>query len=234
MQGTWQRFGRVLLVCAGLAAAGLPSVPATAQISAGDAKIGLTPLALNALVGRFRWPALCARQGGESALVEEGIVFRSAPGRYEGQEAVKATFFGIEAPPGASVCFNRLEPRLSDRRGMIYLTYPSHGRRDLGVSEFRRLMERGNTRYKIIGGRLLVREIGKPEMKPREISFDEKGGTLIVRPVRTGTAGAQLIGGYITPTGRQGRLPRALTFKWVAPDGETFTTVMAEDPSRWK
>lgn len=233
MAAVWQRFGRLLLLCGGLVGSGLLTDPAAAQLSAGDPKIGLTPLALKALVGRFRWPVLCARPGGDSRLVEEGIVFQTAKALYEGQMAAKATFFGIEAPE-ASVCFNRLEPRLSDRRGVLYLSYPSHGRRDLGMSEFRRLMERGQTRYPIIGGRLVVREIGKPEAKPRELSFDEKGGAVVVRTVRAGSAGAKLIGGYITPHGPQERVPRALSFEWTTPDGESFTTVMAEDPSRWR
>ena len=100
------QFPGALLICAALASSGLLPSPASAQISAGDAKIGLTPLALDALVGRFRWPIVCAQTGGDSKGVEESIVFRKMEALYEGQMAVKATFFGIEAPE-ASVCFNR-------------------------------------------------------------------------------------------------------------------------------
>lgn len=228
-----RKFGRALLVCAAALGSVHPSAPAPAQVSLGDPKIGLTPLALNSLLGRYRWPVVCAQPGGDSRLVEEGIAFRSAKQLYKGQMAVKVTFFGIDAS-GASVCFNRSDPSIPNRRGVLYLTFPSHGRRDLGVSEFRRLMERGEARYPIVGGRLVLREIGKPDDAPREISFNEEAGTLVVRNVDRGTPGEKLIARYLTAHGRERRIPRALSFEWIMPQGESFRTVMAEDPSRWR
>ena len=103
--------------------------PVGAQVAVrpgGAAKIGLTELALNRLVGRFRWPITCVQPGGESRQLEEAIVFRLSRALYKGSPAVRATLFGIEAP-GASVCLNRVTPRLSDVRGVLYLTFYSHG-----------------------------------------------------------------------------------------------------------
>ncbi len=198
----------------------LPSGPSPGQQ---DPKIDETTLAFRFVSGRYRTPVTCRMPDGSLIQREEAIVVRADPRRHH-RATLRATFFGIDAP-GAEHCFNLIEPRLPDRRGVLHLTYKSLRRRDFGVADFRRELARGPLEYQIIGGRLQLREIGNREAEPTILVFEGER-PFMVGPVPLGSDGEKLL---------RSAYPRAdqrrFHFEFSGPDDFRFSGYYLEDPN---
>jgi hypothetical protein len=194
-------------------------------------KTDATTLALNWVIGRFRMPVTCTRTDGSQLQLEEAVVIRPAP-EHSGKLALKATFFGIDAAD-VSHCFNLVFPRLPDRRGILYLTFRSHERTDLGMADFRRRMRDGELRYPIQDGQLREREFGETKAKPRVVKFDRRGVEFLVRDIRAGSDADKLLARYTEAASPRAYRPRRLEFEITGPDDYVYRGYFIEDPA-WR
>jgi hypothetical protein len=197
-------------------------------------KIDATVLALSWISGRFLIPVTCIKTDGSRIQLEEAVVIRGTQQRGS-EPLLRATFFGIEVAD-VSHCYNLAESRVPDRRGIVYLTYRSNRRADLGAADFRRALRDGSLRYSIEGGQLQERVLGSNTSEPRVVTFDGRNAELIVSLVKAGSDGDKLLKHH-TPTAPPSdgqRVPRRLTFQIEGPDDFSFTGHFIEDLKRWK
>jgi hypothetical protein len=177
--------GRLLSAVALLA---LCAAPAGAQT--GPSRVDETTLALYWISGRFAMPVTCDRADGSTVDVEEAVTIRPAPER--GESTFKATFFGIDVAD-ARRCYNLVLSDLPDRRGVIYLTFRSFGRPDLGTRDFRLRLEDGVLDYPVQDGKLHVRPIGGEEDAARVVDFGGGKGALRVHLLSPTSDGWRLL-----------------------------------------
>ena len=196
------------------------------SLAQGPPKIDETTLAFRFVSGRFRMPVTCRLRDGTLIEREEAIVVRPDTRRHD-RATLRATFFGIDAPE-AEHCFNLIEPRLPDRRGVLYLTYKSLRRRDFGVADFRRQLQRGPLEYSIIGGHLQLREIGNRDSAPTTLVF-EKEWPFTVGRVLDGSDGDKLLR---TVSARAGQ--RQFHFEFSGPDDFRFSGYYLEAPRSYR
>ncbi len=204
--------------------------PGTVWAQAQSPRVDETTVALLWLQGRFRAPVTCIRADGSRVELEEAIVVREGPQR-SGMPTLRLTFFGIDLP-GATKCFNLIEPVLPDRRGSLYVTYRSSNRTDVGLHDFQRAARTRTLRYRIVGGSLRIRPIDTPESEARVVRFDEDV-LLLVSSVAPRSDGAKLLSEYSYGAGRSDPR-RRLRFQIEGPDGFRFEGSFIEDERRWR
>ena len=213
-----------------LAGAALLSAPAAAQDFGRDQRANETHISLNWIMGRWRMPVTCEREDGSTVAIEESIVFRPAPEDAMGR-TVRATFFGIDVAD-AKRCYNLIETRLRDRRGVLYLTFVSQqDRTDVGLSRLRRTLEDGEISYTIVRGKLRVREIGNPDAEPLTLDYAGLEGKLTARVIKRLSDGDKLLGPYAREKGVQPDM-RRLSFLLHADTLPQQRGWYLEDPSR--
>jgi hypothetical protein len=190
--------GKVVLAGACLALASALGARAQSQ---GPARIDATTLALHWLAGRFAMPITCERADGTRVDVEESVTIKPAP--EQGSSTFKATFFGIDVAD-ARRCYTLVDPELPDRRGVLYFTFRSLGRPDLGTRDFRLQLETGALDYPVQSGSLRIRPLGAPAEAARVVDFAGAAGALEVRMLQPGSDGWRVLSG-----GRGEPLPAA-------------------------
>jgi hypothetical protein len=214
----------LVLACAGIGLALAQQRVAAQQRS--DEK----SYALNWLQGRFRAPVRCARADGSRLDLEEAISIRPGPDR-SGMPTLRLTFFGIDVPD-ATKCFNVVESRVPDRRGLLYVTYRSHSRTDMGLTDFRRTLKKGEVVYYIVGGGLRIREVGTGA-EPRKIRFEDRDYPLRVKPVQAHSDGDKLLAPYREEHAGEEDRRRRLRFEIEGPEEFTFSGAFIED-DHWR
>jgi hypothetical protein len=168
------------------------------------------------------------RDGSRQEL-EEAIGIRVAP-RRSGMPVVRLTFFGIDIPD-AEKCFSVVDRRVPDRRGVLYVTYRSNRRQDMGLTDFRRTARKGVLVYHIVGGQLRIREVGK-EAEPRVVRFEDRDYPLRIRAVMPHSDGDRLLAPYRDdhPPGEDPR--RRIRLEIEGPEGFTFVGAFIEGDPR--
>ena len=185
-----------------------------------------TTYALAWLQGRFRAPVTCVRRDGSRLELEQAIGVRSAPMR-SGMPVLRVTFFGIDVPD-AEKCFNVAEPRVPDRRGVLYVTYRSNRRPDMGLTDFRRTVRKGTIVYHIVGGQLRIRDVGE-EAEPRVVRFEDRDYPLRLRPVLPHSDGDRLLARYREEAPPDEDPSRQLWFEIEGPEDFAFLGAFIED-----
>jgi hypothetical protein len=144
---------------------------------------------------------------------------------------LRLTFFGIDVPD-AEKCFNVVEKRVPDRRGTVYVTYRSHSRTDMGLTDFKRALRKGELVYHIVDGKLRIRDVGGPG-EVREILFDDRDYPLRVGLVRPHSDADKLLAPYRgdLPPGQDHR--RRLRLEMEGPEEFTFSGAFIED-EHWR
>ncbi len=204
------------------------------ELAAQDPKISEARLALRWLLGRYRAPVTCERRDGSQIRVEDAVVVRPVPEEMRG-DMVRLTFFGIDVAD-ASRCFNIINSRLQDRRGVLYLTYDSAGvaRTDVGMTDFRREVSDGELSYHVTRGRLEIREIGNSEAEPVVLEPKGQDWKLIVRDLPAGDDGFRLLDLMMRAQQNPGPRVRYMEFRLVGPDATEVRGYYAEDAKRWR
>lgn len=157
-----------------------------------EPKIDETHATLNWIVGRWRMPVTCVRADGSRVHIEEAVVFRPAPEDADGR-TLRATFFGIDVADAVR-CYNLIEKNVPDRRGVLILTYLSHGRPDIGLANLRKnLAEQRALTYSIRRGTLQVRQLGS-DAAPERLELAGSGTDLTVSLIAPGSDGDKLLG----------------------------------------
>lgn len=191
-----------------------------------------TALALSWLQGRFKTPLTCVRRDGSRVDIEEALVIRAGTPR-SGTRVVRITFFGIDLPDAVK-CSNLLEARVPDRRGVLYATYRSNRRADMGAADFRRTLREGVVRYEIVGGELRVRALeGNPEA-PQTVRFQGGDHSLVVRPVLPQSDGAKLLERYRDEPSEGEHARRRVLLEIDGPESFRFSGTFIEDERRWR
>ncbi len=175
----WLALAALAVPCAGVRAQYQPPL-----------KVDATTLALHWIAGRFAMPVTCRRADGSTVEVEESVTIRPAP--EQGSSIFKATFFGIEVAD-AQRCYNLVLPELADRRGTLYITFRSMQRSDLGVRDFRLMLEDGALDYHVRDGTLRIRPVGAADEEARVVSFAGGRGELAVRVLAPTSDGWKLL-----------------------------------------
>jgi hypothetical protein len=191
-----------------------------------------TALALSWLQGRFKSPLTCVRRDGSRVDIEEALVIRQGTPR-SGTRVARITFFGIDLPD-AIKCSNLLEPRVPDRRGVLYVTYRSNKRADMGAADFRRTLREGVVRYEIVGGELRVRALEGDAEAPRTVPFLGGDHSLLVRPVLPQSDGAKILERYRTEHSEQDDARRSVLLEIEGPESFRFSGTFIEDDRRWR
>jgi len=182
------------------------------------------------LEGRYRMPVTCIRNDDSQVEIEEAVVFRLDPSN--GRSAIKATYFGIDGD--FKRCFNIVEGSIPDRRGTLYLHFPAHNRPDTGLSEFRRMARDGDLTFRVHGGKLRLREIGKTAETARTLDFDHGEYPLNVRAVDGGSDAAKLLADFDDVKDGLTRQRRRLSFTLSGPEEFQSVAHMIEDEGRWR
>ena len=146
---------------------------------------------MNWLIGRWRMPVTCELEDGSRVDVEEAIVVRPASEDANGR-TVRATFFGIDVRD-AHHCFNLTRSEIPDRRGVLYLTFVSQGRSDVGLTRLRQNLESGELAYEITRGRLQIRPFGTPGEAVIPLDFAGEDAKLRVRVLRSSSDGFRML-----------------------------------------
>lgn len=188
-------------------------------------------LALAAMAGRFRSPVQCRMPDGALIEREEAVVFEIDPSASSGRPGLRATFFGIDAP-GAIACFNLLERRLPDRRGVLYLHVRGHPRPDLAALDLRRMLADGELTYHVHRGELRIRPIGEPDAAERRVRFGSGDQRMEVRAVQPGSAAHKLLEHFSPPRAHADGSIRRLSLAFFGPDDLRFELHTLEDPGR--
>jgi hypothetical protein len=212
----------LLLLCGGGAGAQEPASP--------PPKADETTYALSWLQGRFLAPVTCIRRDGSRVELEESISIRPGPKR-SGLSIIRITFFGIDVPD-AEKCFSIVEPRVPDRRGVLYVTYRSNRRPDMGLADFRRAFKKEALRYHIVGGELRFRELGAEGAQV--IRFGKGDHPLLVRRVQKQSDAHRLLADYEKEDAAEPDRRRRLVFHIEGPDGFTYEGAFIEAQSRWR
>ena len=220
------RFASVLAFAAALL---LWPPAATPQKVGRDPQVDETTAMLNWILGRWSMPVSCAREDGSVVDIETAVVFRPASEDASGR-TVRATFFGIDVA-GAQRCWNLIETGVPDRRGVIYLTFTSQRRLDLGVTRMRHNLDDGGLSYRVTRGKLRIRDVGAG-VEPRTIDFAHKETYLHVSLVKRGSDGDKLLSRFAEKRDPLRRM-RRLAIEVSGPDVETATAgYYLEDPER--
>ncbi len=225
MRNPTPHFGRAALV--GL----LLLLPGSATGQRGSANTDATTIALQWISGRFRMPVSCIRKDGSRIELEEALVIRPAP-EHGNVNTLKATFFGIDVAD-ISRCFNLLIPHIPDRRGILYFTFRSHERPDLGANEFRRRLRDGELRYPIQDGQLREHRFGEEKSEARVVKFSRRGMELVVRPVHAGSDADKLLAPYAEREPETKGRERRFEIEIEGPDDFVFRGYFIADP-KWR
>jgi hypothetical protein len=188
-----------------------------------------TAHALAWLEGRFRSPVTCLRSDGSRLELEQAIGVRAAPMR-SGMPVLRVTFFGIDVPD-AEKCFNVVEPRVPDRRGVLYVTYRSNRRPDMGLTDFRRTIRKGSLVYHIVAGQLRIRNVDE-DGEPRVVRFEDRDYPLHIRPVLPHSDGDRLLAPYRGDRPPEEDPRRRLRFEIEGPESFTFVGAFIEEEPR--
>lgn len=195
-------------------------------------QVDATTLALNWILGRYRMPMTCTRSDDSRVHLEESVVVRPAP--QHGPTTLKATFFGIDVG-NATHCYNIVKADRPDARGVLYFTYRSSGRKDLGGSDFRHSLRDGELTYQITGGVLRIGAVDAAPEKKKAVAFGGTGSTLTVRLLIPAEDGFKLLEGFARNASAKARpLLRRLEFRIDGPESFSFGGYYLEDAARWK
>ena len=214
-----------LLLLAALLA--LPGPPARAQA---PPHVDETHASLNWILGRWRMPITCELEDGSRVPVEEAVVFRPSADDATGR-TVRATFFGLDVP-GATRCFNVIEPNVPDRRGVLYLTFVSHGRPEMGLSNLRRTLEDGEISYRVTRGRLRIRDLSRPDEGARIDDYQGRSATLTVRLIQAGSDGDKLLTPFAAAQELGAFGLRRVSFEWRGDELAGYRGYYLEDGER--
>jgi hypothetical protein len=194
----------------------------TPQISARE-------LAMRFATGRYVAPVRCTREDGSLVELQEAVTVRADPrsvGTTTGKYALRATFFGIDVS-GVKHCHNLMTMRLSDRRGILHLSFRGQARKDLGLSYFRMELRDGQIEYHVQEGRLHTREIGS-EAEPAVMEFDDDA-EFIIRELTPNSDPARMLERFAARVGIRGAL-RPFEFE-VASEQGSFKLWVLKDTS---
>ena len=187
-------------------------------------------LALNWLKGRWSQPVTCERADGSTFARERALSFRVAPGEGAGRTALRATFYGIDAPDAVR-CYNLIESELLDLRGVVHLHVRAHNREDMGIVDFRRMLADGSLDYYVTRGRLRWRPIGA-DADWTAVEVPE-GSRLHLDPVLGGSDGARLFEAHdLMPDPRDPHAPRLMQFELREVPELSFSIPLREDRGR--
>lgn len=194
-------------------------------------KVDVQKLMHHFILGRYSMPVTCTQPDGSLIEREESIVFRSAHDK-AGYPVIRATFFGIDAPD-AQRCYNLVRPRLLDRRGSLFVTFPAIYRPDLGVHDFRRILLRGPLEFRVISGLLQVREIGsEPETPAALVRFDDAKGKLVIADIAPQSDGDKLLRQRPQPSAAQAAAARRFALRVEGPEDFTLEGFYEQDMGR--
>jgi hypothetical protein len=169
------------------------------------------------------------RSDGSRLELEQAIGVRAAPKR-SGMPVLRVTFFGIDVPD-AEKCFNVVEPRVPDRRGVLYVTYRSNRRADMGLTDFRRTIRKGALVYHIVSGQLRIRDVDE-HGEPRVVRFEDRDYPLRIRPVLPQSDGDKLLAPYRGDHPPEADPRRRLRFEIEGPEQFTFVGAFIEEEPR--
>jgi hypothetical protein len=186
---------------------------AQAQQFGRQPSVDATQIALNWLKGRWEMPITCTRADDTQIELREGFAVRATR---EDPKVVKLTLFGIDEKE-LKRCYNLAVPEVPDRRGVVYLTFRSSGRTDLGPSDFRQRMRDGELRYHVERGRVHVTPIGG-DAEPEVRTFSGSGWELVVRLLERSDDGFRMLKRHAGPATPGAPLPRAIEVRLEGPD----------------
>ncbi len=198
------------------------------QVTAGD-------MALNWLAGRYRMPVSCVTAEGSTLELSQNISFRPNQEAGDGKSALKVTLFGIEPPEAVERCYNLLQKDLPDRRGVMYVHFRYHERKDLGVADFRRLIKSGQLVYHVHRGLFKEQPIGGDESQGTLTKLEGGDSRIEVSMVQTGSDADKLLGRFQPdepPTTESPFPARRLTLRFYGPEGLLFESHVVEAPGR--
>jgi hypothetical protein len=115
---------------------------------------------------------------------------------------------------------------------VLYVTYRSNRRSDMGQNDFRRAIRSGELRYYIVGGELRIGEVGGEAR--RVLRFDDRDYPLRVSPVRPQSDGDKLLSLYDEDDAQKQDQRRRLVFQIEGPEDFTFRGAFIEDERRWR
>jgi hypothetical protein len=193
-------------------------------------KVDAQTLVHQLLLGRFYMPVTCAHEDGSLFEREEAVVFRTAADN-SGFPAVRATFFGVEASEAVR-CSNAVHPRLKDRRGSLFLRFEAHHRPDLGVRDVKQALQRGPLEFRVVSGRLELREIGSAGAEPERLDFDGGSARLELEAVRPQTDEGKMLDIAAPPEPGAQTMARRFNVRISGPDGLAFSGSYLEDLRR--
>jgi len=185
--------------------------------------------ALNWIIGRWYMPVTCEREDGSRVQIEDAIVLRPATEDPAGR-SLKATFFGLDIAD-AKRCFTMIDSNVRDRRGVLYLTYTSQRRTDLGLKDLRDDLEDGELTYQITRGKLRERNIASGD-PPRVLHYTSKDGRLTVKELKRGSDGYKLLSTAAPAQPAQGLAVRWLSLELTGREMDPVKAYILEDAER--
>jgi hypothetical protein len=202
---------------------------AFAQQGAPPPHVDPTHGALNWIIGRWYMPVTCEREDGTQVQIQDAVVLRPAIEDPAGR-SLKATFFGLDVAD-AKRCFTMINSNVLDRRGVLYLTYTSQRRTDLGLKDLRDALEDGELTYQITRGKLRERDIASGEA-PRMLDYTSKDGRFIVTQLKRGSDGYKLLSTAAPAQPQTGGAVRWLSLELTARTMDPVKTYILEDAER--
>jgi hypothetical protein len=193
-------------------------------------KYDVAELALRWISGRYIMPVTCTREDGSVVTVEQAVVIRAVPTRGGPPYTVRATFFGIDVD-GAAHCYNLVDPRLLDRRGLLFFHMRSRRRPDMGMADFRHMLDDGLLTFQISDGKITTRPLGEPDSAPEVVQYRGADATMNVRVVRSGEDAFKALASLAPTDPQLNRRVRRLEFRVEHPEQGTFSAFFMDD---WK
>lgn len=193
-------------------------------------KYDVAELALRWISGRYIMPVTCTREDDSVVTIEQAVVIRSVPTHGGPPYTARATFFGIDVE-GAVRCYNLVDPRLLDRRGLLYFHMRSRRRPDMGMSDFRHMLDDGQITFQISDGKITTRPIGEPDGEPEVVKYRSVDATLSVRIVGFGEDGSRALAALAPSDPELDRHVRRLEFRVEHPERGAFSAFFMDD---WK
>ncbi len=210
-----------------LLAALLPLRSATTLAQGGPPRVDEITAALNWLIGRWRMPVTCVREDGTTVDIHDAIVIKPAMEDAAGR-TLRVVFFGIDVAD-ARRCYNLIDSHVPDRRGVLYLTYVSQLRFDVGLTRLRKTLEDGGISYEITRGNMRIRHFGEPESDPVMIDFTKKDATLDITLLRPNTDGYKLLKPLAKSEDADRHRLRRLIFDISGTESDSFRGYYLED-----
>jgi hypothetical protein len=214
----------LLIVVSGMASAQSNYIPAP--------KYDVAELAQRWISGRFIMPVSCTREDGSLVTVQQAVAIRPAPERGGSRYTLRATFFGIDVAD-ATHCYNLADSSLPDRRGVIFFHMRTRHRPDMGMTDFRHLMDDGQLTYQISDGKLTSRPIGAPEAEPEVVTYRGAGASITIRVMRLGENGFKALADLAPPNPQLNARVRRLEFRVEHPESGTFHSFFMDDWKHW-